>query len=162
MIQEEGTVRKERWRQEWITSPRYAKFKHIDSSLPSCRFLKLISNLKMSRADMSEIFQICSGHVPLNVYLHQFKRKESAQCLACGAQKETLQHFLLECPAYTHERRKLKQKKGELEAKFAELIISKKRTTALAHYIQATRRFTGDGQEHTSKGADKQTEDRQG
>ena len=61
-------------------------------------------------------------HVPLNAYLHRFKRKESAQCPACGARKETPQHFLLECPAYAHERRKLKQRRGELEAKFAELV----------------------------------------
>ena len=106
-LQEEGTVRKERWRQDWIELPRYAKFKHIDLSLPSHRFLKLTSNPKISRADASKIFQLRSGHVPLNAYLHWFKRKESMQCPACGTQKETLQHFLLECPAYVHERRKL-------------------------------------------------------
>ena len=156
-LQEEGTVRKERWRQDWIESPRYAKFKHIDPSLPSRRFLKLISNPKISRADTSKIFQIRSGHVPLNAYLHRFKRKESAQCPACGAQKETPQHFLLECPAYTHERRKLKQRRGELEAKFAELVTSEKKTIALAQYIQATGRFVEDRQERVSKGAVKQT-----
>ena len=82
-IQEENMARKKRWTREWITSPRYAKFKHIDASLPSRKFIKLISNTKISRSDASKFFQLRSGHIPLNAYLHRFKRKESAQCPAC-------------------------------------------------------------------------------
>ena len=151
-IQEENMARKKRWTREWITSPRYAKFKHIDASLPSRKFIKLISNTKISRSDASKFFQLRSGHIPLNAYLHRFKRKESAQCPACRTQKETPQHFLLECPSYAHERWKLGLKKGELELKFAELLTSGKRTIAVAHYMQATRRFTEDKQEIANKG----------
>ena len=42
---------------------------------------------------------------------------------------------------YVHKRRKLKLKKGELEAKFVEIVANKKKTVALAHYIKATGRF---------------------
>ena len=134
-------ARKIKWRQEWSTSPRHAKFEKLDPSLPSHKFIKLISNTKISRADTSKIFQLRSGHVPLNAYLFRSKRKESEQCPACGVQRETPQHFLLECPAYAYERWKLGPKKGELETKFTEILASKKKTTALAHYIQATGRF---------------------
>jgi ribonuclease HI len=113
-IQAENTAQKARWRQDWLGSPRYAKFKNIDPSLPSHKFIKLISNPKISRADASKIFQLRSGHIPLNAYLHQFKWKDSTQCPACGAPKETPQHFLLECPAYAHERWKLRPKKGDV------------------------------------------------
>jgi ribonuclease HI len=142
-----ATKRKKRWRREWIASPRYAKFKHIDPTLPSRKFIKLISNTKISRVDASKIFQMRSGHAPLNTYLHRFKRKESSQCPACGAPKETPQHFLLECPAYAHERWKLRPKRGVLETKFAELLTSEKKIIALAHYMKATRRFALDEQE---------------
>ena len=46
------------------------------------------------------------------------------QCLACSTQKETPQHYLVECPMYMHKRRKLKLKKGELEAKFVEIVVT--------------------------------------
>lgn len=120
--QDEGVVRKIRWKRDWIASPCYTKFKNIDSSIPSRRFIKLISNPKLSRADASKIFQLRAGHVPLNAYLYRFKRKESAQCPACGVSKETPQHFLLECPTYAHERRKLGLKKGEMEIKYADIL----------------------------------------
>src|SRR6202012_5817372 len=99
--------------------------------------------------DASKIFQIRSGHAPLNAYLFRFKRKESAQCPACGATKETPQHFILECPAYAYERRKLKPRKGELETKFTDTLTNEKKTITLAHYIQATQRFLEGNSEHT-------------
>ena len=155
-IQEEGAARMAKWRREWRGSPRSAKFKFIDSSLPSCRFIKLISNTKITRADASKMFQLCSGHIPLNAYLFRFMKKENAQCPACGARKEMPQHFLLECPAYKHKRRKLGPKKGELEKKFVEVISSEKKIVALAQYIQATGRFTEAMQDKASKVAPNQ------
>ena len=130
---------KAKWRGEWASSPRYAKFKHIDPSLPSCKFIKLISNSKLSRADDSKIFQLWMGHVPLNVYLHCFKRKDSVQCPACRAHKETLQHFLLECPVYAYKRWKLRLRKREIETKFAEILRSGKESLMLVHYDEQHR-----------------------
>ena len=75
------------------------------------------------------------------------------QCPACRAEKETPQHFLLECPAYSYERQKLGLKKGEQEPKYANLISNSKRTVAVVHYMQATGRFAEDKQENTKKGA---------
>jgi ribonuclease HI len=136
-----------RWGKEWATSPRYDKMKHIDLSLPSRKFIKLISNKKIHRAAASKFFQLRSGHIPLNAYLHRFKIKESAQCPACGAQRETPQHFIMECPAYAHKRWKLKPKKGRSELKYGEVLGSGDRAIALAHYITDTRRFTQDTQD---------------
>ena len=108
----------------------------------------------------SHIFQIRSGHVPLNVYLFRFKRKESVQCPACGTAKETPQHFLLECLAYVHEQRKLKPRKGELETKFASIVSSKKKTITLVHYIKAMGRFLEDKQEPSSNRDGRKSGDR--
>ena len=113
------------WRKEWASSPQYEKLKHIDSSLPSCKFIELINNKKVHRATASKIYQIRSGHVPLNAYLHRFKFKESSQCPACSAPNETPQHFIMECPAYRHKRWKLRPKKGKPELKYEDLLSNK-------------------------------------
>jgi ribonuclease HI/exonuclease III len=143
-LQEE---RKIRWAREWRKSPRYDKHKNLDPSLPSQKFMKLISSKKIPRSIASKMYQLRSGHVPLNAYLHRFKRKTGAQCPACGAPKETPQHFLLECPAYAYERWKIKPKKGRMELKFADLLANGERTTELAQYIQATKRFAQETQD---------------
>ena len=135
-------------------SPRYAKFKHIYPTLPSRRFIKLMNNPKFSRADAKKIFQLRSGHVPLNAYLHRFKRKDSAQCPTCGALKEIAQHFLLECPAYAYERWKLRPRKGELETKFAETLTSENKSIMLAHYIHANGRFSEESQDRATEGTE--------
>ena len=72
--------------------------------------------------------------------MHRFKIKESAQCPACGAPNETPQHFM-ECPAYRHERWKLRPKKGKPELKYEDLPSNKEKTVELAHYILDTRRI---------------------
>lgn len=66
---------------------------------------------------------------------------------ACRAPKETPQHFVLECRAYTRERRTLKPKRGRSELKYAEIIGRKCEALAFAHYILDTRRFAQETQE---------------
>ena len=135
-------------------SPRYDKIKHIDPSLPSHKFVELMSSNDIRREATSKIYQLRSGHIPLNAYLHRFKLVNSAQCPACGAQRETPQHFVLECPAYEHERNKtLKPKRGRSELKYADILGRKNEAIALAHYIMDTKRFNGDTQaQHGGQG----------
>ena len=99
-----------------------------------------MSSNDIRREATSKIYQLRSGHIPLNAYLHRFKLVNSAQCPACGAQRETPQHFVLECPAYEHERNMtLKPKRGRSEPKYAEIIGRKNEAVVLAHYIMDTR-----------------------
>jgi hypothetical protein len=48
--------------------------------------------------------QLLIKHIPLNTYLNRFKLVDSTRCPASGAGPETVKHFLLHCPSYTHER----------------------------------------------------------
>ncbi len=57
------TKRKSRWKKGWESSPRYDRTKHIDSSLPSKKFVELISNKDLPRAGASKIFQLRTGPV---------------------------------------------------------------------------------------------------
>ncbi len=55
----------------------YHKLNHIDSSLPSCKFIRLIGNTKISRAATGKVFRLRSRHIPLNAHLHRFKKKSA-------------------------------------------------------------------------------------
>src|SRR6266568_18134 len=106
-------------------------------------------NRRIQRSPVTTSIAVCSGHIPLNTYLHRFKLAESTQCPACGHPKETAQHFLLECPAYAHERWILKPRRGKPEKKFAVLLSSEETAEALARYIHTTGRFNGKQRQET-------------
>ena len=145
------------WCGSWHKSPHAQKTTHIDPSLPSPKFLKLISNPDLSRKGASWLFQLRSGHLPLNAYLHRFKRAASARCPACGHHKETTQHFLLDCPNYAHERWPLITGKSSKKRAYAELVGDAKNAIPIVNFIQATRRL---GQEHVLVGREAGVEGR--
>ena len=99
----------------------------------------------------STIFQLRVGHIPLNCYLHRFKRTNSTQCPACGHPKETPEHYLLQCPKYTHKRWPICTLAGGRLPKFETLLSSPKYLKPLANFIQATRRFELNIENHLSK-----------
>jgi hypothetical protein len=115
----------------------------IDESTPSTKFLKMISKDKFSREAASKIAQLWLRHIPLNSYLHRFKRADKANCLACGEDFETSSHFLLDCPSYAFKHwaleRQVKRKKKimTLEMLLGDLDLA----LPLANYIDGTKRF---------------------
>jgi hypothetical protein len=142
--QAHNTKLKDAWNKAWHKSPHAQKSKLIDSTIPSQKFLKLISDPDISRKGASWLFQLRTGHIPLNAYLHRFKRTESAKCPACGYHNETPQHFLLDCPAYAHKRWMLTVGKTTKNKGYTALLGSPKNAIPLINYIQATGRFTMD------------------
>ncbi len=135
---------KVRWKQEWSVSTRANKLKAIDPSLPSNKYLKLINDDRLTRVDRSRIYQLRTGHIPLNEYLERFKRVDSARCPACGHPKENAQHFLFDCPAYAHERWALLKHCKTKDPKMKDILNNSKIAVPLANYIQATGRFDQD------------------
>jgi hypothetical protein len=130
------------WRKDWNKSPRAQRTKPFDSTLPSPKFVKLISDPKISRKGASWLFQLRTGHFPLNEYLFRFKRAESTKCPACGHPSETPQHFLLDCPTYAHERWPLIARKGREGRKYANIIGKPANAITLINFIHATGRLT--------------------
>jgi len=82
-------------------------------------------------------------HIPLNKYLHRFKRTDKANCLACGEENETIVHFLLHCTKYAFERwaliQQVKKRRKELMIKM--LLSDPELAIPLANYIDGTGRF---------------------
>ena len=64
------------------------------------------------RANGALLAQLCTGHCGLNYYLHHFKKKDEARCEQCKYDRETVEHFLLECLAYWRKRHEMRVKVG--------------------------------------------------
>jgi len=98
------TKLKRKWDNSWKRSYRGRKMAKIDNRTSSAHFLRTISNANISCRSASLVMQLLLEHIPLNDYLKRFKLVDSLRCPACRFGAETVRHFVLECPTYTHKR----------------------------------------------------------
>ncbi|TFK38886.1 hypothetical protein BDQ12DRAFT_583936, partial [Crucibulum laeve] len=59
----------------------------------------------LPQSNISNLIQLQMRHAPLAGYLHRIGKTDSPHCLSCWeaigkAIKETVQHYILYCPAY--------------------------------------------------------------
>ena len=87
--------------------------------------------------------------MPVNHYLKKIGKVDSARCPACGEEDETVEHYLLSCPSYAHERWTLEQqaKKRSKPLTMEVLLGDKHLIKPLANYIEATQRFKKPGEQ---------------
>jgi len=99
---------KTKWETEWKTGKENARRLRSMSRFPgSCRGLKLYGSLE--RKHIVLISRLRTGHCHLNQYLHRFNIIETAEC-ECGAERETVEHYLLNCELYEEERDALRRR----------------------------------------------------
>ncbi|KAG2737837.1 hypothetical protein P692DRAFT_20657274, partial [Suillus brevipes Sb2] len=55
----------------------------------------------------SLLFQLRTGHAPLNKHLHCIAKAPSPICQQCRQREETVHHFIITCPQYTRQRHTL-------------------------------------------------------
>jgi len=141
---------KHKWTTTWQKSDKGRKMHQIDSS--THKFLNTISSDKITCSTASLISQLRLTHTPLNSYLKRFKRMDSARCPACGADEETIEHFLLFCPVYAYERWALARqvKKQRKMISIVSLLGDPKLVTLLGNFINAMQRFTSRGEQTIS------------
>ena len=134
---------KRKWTDEWRASHRGRNVVQIDNSMPSSKFLKLISQRELSRTAASCTAQFRLTHTPVNQYLFRIGKVDSARCPACGDEQETTEHLLLRCQSYTHKRWALEQQAKKLKKPLTleTLLGSPEMIKPLANYIEATNRF---------------------
>ena len=135
---------KKTWIKEWRSSKRGIACTRIDSSTPSKKFLSSISQNELSRDAASRIGQFRLAHSPVNQYLKRIGKVDSARCPACGADEETIRHFLIQCPSYAHERWALAKQasKQRKQVTMEALLGTPELAIPLANYIDATKRFS--------------------
>jgi len=141
-----------KWTTTWRKSKRGRKMHQTNSSTPSNKFLKAISATSITHSTASLISQLRLTHIPLNSYLKQFKRADNARYPACRADEETIEHFLLFCLNYAHERWALacQVKKKKKPLNIETLLGDPNLVIPLGNFINATHQFTSHGEQTTS------------
>lgn len=71
---------------------------------------------QMEKGAAAVIFQLRSGHSPLNEYLKRFNHHPTGKCDHCRT-PETVAHFLIHCPRYKKQRKRFRESIKEEELK---------------------------------------------
>ena len=102
-------------------------------------FLKLVDDLPKRHAAI--LFQLRTGHVPLNKHLHRISKVDSPKCPHCPNATETVLHYLLECPKYTNARHCLRRALHRKARSLPSLLADPKCTKPVLAFIHATSCF---------------------
>src|SRR5437667_6697274 len=92
------------------------------------------------RQDVVCITRLRTGHCHLNEYLHRFNIIETSEC-ECGAGKETVEHYLLNCELYDEERDRLRRRVGAQGMRMSLLLGDNEIIKETVEYIERTGRF---------------------
>ena len=130
---------KHRWKAMWAKSPQKGRMDKIDDKLPSHSFLMATSQL--TRAQASILMQLRTGYIPLNYFLHKIGKVDSPTCPTCQTADETVHHYLLDCPGFTHECHSLAQAMGQNSKSMQHLLGNWCAYKALLKYVRTTGRF---------------------
>lgn len=71
---------------------------------------------RMEKGNATSIFQLRSGHCPLNEYLKRFNHHPNGKCEVCKS-PETVPHFILYCKRFKHHRKLFRSQLKEDEVK---------------------------------------------
>ncbi|KAF9032387.1 hypothetical protein BJ165DRAFT_1357993 [Panaeolus papilionaceus] len=124
----------------WVKSPRSLKYEGIEDDFKFSNFHSLAN--KLNRFQLSQLVRIRTRHYPLNAYLYKRKLAPSDLCNKCNTgAKETLNHFIHDCPAYRRQRRRMHEKIKEAKGDTSKILASEEYTWAMLTYIQETGRF---------------------
>jgi hypothetical protein len=131
----------ERFCKWWRASPRFNRTQRIDPSLPSKAFMKLVKD--WPRPHSSILLQLRTGHAPLNKYLHKIGKADSPLCPHCQEQEESVEHFLLLCPALQTLRNQLFGLLFRASRRLDFLLTNPKAAKQVIKFALATKHFRG-------------------
>ena len=124
---------------DWQSSKRYDRMKKTDPTTPSNKYIDLVTTLPRKLASI--LSQLRTGHAPLAKHLHHIGKTNSLICPACQQSNETVQHFMLHCPAHQAARQTLRNSTGGRNIDITKLLTSPKTLHALFKYVAETGRF---------------------
>jgi hypothetical protein len=123
----------------WQKSPRFGKMEKTDPTTPSNKYIKLITNLPRKLASI--LTQLRTGHAPLAKHLHHIGKCNSPICPSCQQGEESVQHYLLHCPAHQRARQTLCNNTGGRDINITKLFTTPKMLRALFKFVMETGRF---------------------
>lgn len=127
------------WKRLWEKSPRYARTKIIDPTMPSSAYIKLVNGIP--KRSSSLYIQLRTRHVLLNHHLHRISKADSPYCPSCTDTIETIHHFLFDCPQYRRECHLLQIALKRDATSISYILTSDKATPHIIRYINSTNRF---------------------
>jgi hypothetical protein len=136
---------KSRWSEIWNASPREPRIAQFGGSFPFSEFMKSLHQL--TRKQSSTILQLRCGHILLNVYLHRINKSDTDRCPACdlidpgNSPRETVNHYLFDCPAHEVAREELTDKIGDNHLHLSDIMSDTDRMKDLVMFVNRTRRL---------------------
>jgi len=94
----------------------------IDKDMLLGKYMRKVKGIKRSQASI--VVKLCTGHIPLNEYLHQILKVDLPRCLSCNYEQESIHHFHFDCPTWRHERWYLAMNVGKEAKSMSNLINS--------------------------------------
>ena len=113
--------------------------KKTDPTASSHNYIKLTS--KLPRKHTSILTQLRTGHIPLAKHLHRIGKCDSPICPDCLWSSESVQHFMLHCPAHQEARQRLRNKTGDRNIDITEIFTKPDKLQALFKYVAETGRL---------------------
>ncbi|RDX41823.1 hypothetical protein OH76DRAFT_1318522, partial [Lentinus brumalis] len=95
----------------------------------------------LPRRNTALLIQLRTGHAPLNHHLHTIGRADTQRCSGCGAAKETVLHFVLQCAKFSLHRRVFLGPLGRNGHRLDYLLSTPEGTSQLFKFINATKRL---------------------
>jgi hypothetical protein len=96
-IQQIKTMAKIQWNRQWTENTKTSKHLRRISPKQGIQLGSKLYNSISGRKTCAQLVQLRTEHCGLNKYLHRFGKRYSPYC-SCGYAKETMEHFILECP----------------------------------------------------------------
>ena len=110
-----------------------------DPKLPSKYFPQLIS--KPPKRHASLLFQLRSGHAPLNAHLYKIGVVDTPFCPACHQGHETVFHFIRMCPTCRVRRERLQARLKGRDPPIRFLLTNADAVKPLFEFIHNTKRI---------------------
>ncbi|PPQ99975.1 hypothetical protein CVT24_009556 [Panaeolus cyanescens] len=141
---ETGVKSEEIWRQ----SPRWERFANFEDNYSFRNFHDIADSIDRHKATL--LVKIRTDHFPLNAYLHKRKIIPSNACTSCNeGSRESLRHYLWECPKFASQRTKLREVTSGSGDSLELILKNRAHTEALLDYVVNTKRFARNTQTAT-------------
>lgn len=125
-------------------SPYATKIKSINARLLGRRQGEYLQMIKgMQRRKVSILTQLRTGHAPLHGHLFKIGKADSENCPNCPNVKETVKHFLIDCPKWKEKRKTLERMDARRSKEVKHLLGNIRFVNETLRYVDETGRFQG-------------------
>jgi len=128
------------WKQQWMKETKTANHLRHLATHPKFQTGTKYYRSAPTRKTATTLAQLRTGHCGLKQYLHRFKKAPSPYC-QCQYQKETVEHYLMECRTYKNERDVLRKAVGNGKMRMKTLLGDARYIEHVMKYVERTKRF---------------------